>query len=297
MNHSLSSPQLVCRPALASDTEDVLEFTKFIWGGEDYIKYVWQDWLADPEGLLAVGEYGGHTVAMAKLSLVSNGQWWLEGFRVDPNFQGKKGGSHIHEYVDQWWLEHCEGPVRLMTSSKRVQVHHLCERLGYRRVSEISAFVAEPLVEKTDHFHLVSSFEIDSALAFIMKSDTLELSSGLMDFGWQDAAPDQMLLAKFIEGSNAYWWRGRDGVLLIWDHGDEPGNQVLGLGLPASKIGVLAELLMDTRRLAAKMNFQSVLWLAPIDNAPIASALDKAGYSNDWDSSAYLYEKRHPLRP
>jgi GNAT superfamily N-acetyltransferase len=297
MNQAFSSAQLVCRPALAGDTEDVLEFTKFIWDGEDYIKFVWADWLADSQGLLAVAEYGGHTVAMSKISLASKSQWWLEGFRVDPNFQGKKVGSHIHEYIDRWWLEHCAGTMRLMTSSQRVQVHHLCERLGYRKVGEISAFVAQPLIEGTDRFQLVSPSELTPALDFILKTEALELSSGLVDLGWQEVAPDEILLAKLIQEDHAYWWRGRQGLLLIWNEDAELGNEVLGLGLPACKSADLTELLVDARRLAIELKYRSLVWIAPVNQPQVVGPLEKAGYVNDWENSAYLYEKRHPQRP
>ncbi len=139
MNNPSTEPRLVCRPALPRDRADVFEFTKFIWEGHDYIRFVWDDWLADPHGLLAVAEYGGSTVGMAKVTLVSKGQWWLEGFRVDPRVQGLKVGSHIHEYVNDWWLEHGDGAVRLMTSSERVQVHHLSERTGFVRIGEVNS--------------------------------------------------------------------------------------------------------------------------------------------------------------
>jgi GNAT superfamily N-acetyltransferase len=130
VTQNFSSPVVVCRPALPRDTADVLEFIKFIWNGHDYVKYTWADWLADPQGILAVAEYGGHAVGLAKVTLLAPGQWWLEGFRVDPNFQGLKIGSHIHKYIDAWWLEHGDGTVRLMTNAQRVQVQHLSEKFG-----------------------------------------------------------------------------------------------------------------------------------------------------------------------
>ena len=79
-------------------------------------------------------------VGIAKVSPVFPGQWWLHGLRVDPEFQGLKIGSHLHEYVNEWWLEHGDGTIRLLTSTKRVQVHHLCERTGYNRVGEIITY-------------------------------------------------------------------------------------------------------------------------------------------------------------
>ena len=46
MHPSFTSPRVVIRPTLPSDTPDVLEFCKRIWDGHDYIPYVWDEWLA-----------------------------------------------------------------------------------------------------------------------------------------------------------------------------------------------------------------------------------------------------------
>jgi hypothetical protein len=48
----LSSTQVLCRQAVEVD---VIEFCKGIWDGEDYVPSVWEDWLQDPNGLLAAG--------------------------------------------------------------------------------------------------------------------------------------------------------------------------------------------------------------------------------------------------
>ena len=101
---------------------------------------MWQEWLDDPQGLLATAQYGLHAVGIAKVTHLSPGQWWLEGLRVDPKFQGLKIGSHLHEYMDRWWLRHGDGIIRLMTSSERVQVHHLCERTGYTKIGEVADY-------------------------------------------------------------------------------------------------------------------------------------------------------------
>jgi hypothetical protein len=83
-----SPPQVLCRPAIESDRADVLEFCRNIWDGEDYVPYVWDEWFRDPTGLLAVAEYDGHAIGCSKITQISTGQWWLEGFRVDPKYQG-----------------------------------------------------------------------------------------------------------------------------------------------------------------------------------------------------------------
>ena len=62
---SFSDPRLVCRPSLPSDTADVLAFTKRIWEGRDYIHLVWDEWLADPRGLLVSAQFGPRVVGIA----------------------------------------------------------------------------------------------------------------------------------------------------------------------------------------------------------------------------------------
>jgi len=285
---------VVCRPALPRDKADVLEFTKFIWDGHDYVQYAWDEWLTDSNGILAVAEYGGHCVGLAKVSLSAPGQWWLHGFRVDPKFQGLKIGSHIHNYVDEWWLGHGDGVARLMTSSKSVKVHHLCEKLGYTKILEVKELETSSLDEDCDNFQPLRKDEIPAALEAVQKSPIMALSRGLLDMGWDALIPTQDILASIQQRGMAFWWRGREGLLLEWDDDNEEGK-VLGLGLPVCPLDSLPEMLLDVRRLATQQGRVGVFWIAPLAKA-ILSAAEKAGYQHHREHSGYLYEKQHPAR-
>jgi hypothetical protein len=50
-------------------------------------------------------------------------------------------------------------------------------------------------------------------------------------------------------------------------------------------------MLMDIRRLAQARGFTSVIWLAPVKHE-VESALKNAGFTTDWDTTGFLYEKR-----
>jgi GNAT superfamily N-acetyltransferase len=290
---TFSSPVVVCRPALPSDKADVIEFTKFIWDGHDYIQYVWDEWLADPQGILAAAEYGGQCVGLAKVSLSAPGQWWLQGLRVDPKFQDMKIGSQLHRYVDEWWLEHGDGVVRLMTSSKRTKVHHLSEKFGYSKVLEVKEFETDSLDEPCTGFVSLKKDELSMALNVARDSPVLTLGHGLFDRGWDALQPTEDILTSIQQQGLAFWWRGGEGVLLAWDDENEAGK-VLGLGLPACSLESLPELLRDTRRLAAQQGRVGVFWIAPLE-AEILSAAEMAGYRHHVEHSGYLYEKRHPF--
>jgi GNAT superfamily N-acetyltransferase len=294
---SFSEARLVCRPALASDAQDVLEFTKYIWEGHDYIKYVWTDWFADPQGLLAVAQYGPHAVGTAKVSLISPDQWWLEGLRVDPNYQGLKIGSHLHEYMDAWWLKYGRGTIRLMTSSQRVQVHHLCDRSGYTKVGEVLGFrsptphsAAPQTGQPTDLSPAVLE-DLPAAVAFAASQSAHLL--GLMDSGWRFSMPDAITLARSADAGRLYWWRARSGLLVTWED-DEDEGRVLAIGLAAiDQPSRLPDLLRDVSSLAVQEGFAYAHWLAPLDDS-VQAALHQAGYETDWDHTAFLYAKPHP---
>lgn len=292
MKYSFSSPRVVCRPALPRDFDDVREFCKGIWDGHDYVPFVFRDWLADPHGILAAAEYAGRCVGIAKVTLLSPGQWWLEGFRVDPKLQGLKIGSHIHEYVDEWWLSNGDGIARLMTSAKRVKVHHLCEKLGYVKTAEVSGYHGPAIPDApTDSFHPVKETDWKAALEFASKSQTLKLT-GLVDMGWRQAVPDETLLREMIAAQKAFWWRDRAGLLLTWDD-REDDEKTLGICLPACELNALPEFLLEIRHLAAQQTCTDAYWIAPA-GASVAAALTSAGYATDWDAAGFIYEKKHP---
>lgn len=100
---------VVCRPARQSDTQEVMELTSTIWEGDDYVPKVWQDWLADPEGILAVAEHEDRVIGLGKLTLLAPGEWWLEGLRTHPDFEGHGVASHLHEYLLNFWLQNGKG--------------------------------------------------------------------------------------------------------------------------------------------------------------------------------------------
>ena len=100
----------------------------------------------------------------------ADGQWWLEGFRVDPKYQGLKVGSLIHHYLDHWWLEHGSGVLRLMMTSSNESVHHLCESTGYTKFSRCAA-TKRSLPGRVDAFTpAVSNDEdLDKVVEFALK--------------------------------------------------------------------------------------------------------------------------------
>ncbi len=283
---TFSSPLPVIRPALPKDKEDVAEFTKFIWGGHDYVGEVFPEWLKDPQGQLLVAEYAGKCIGCAKVSFLAPGQWWLEGFRVDPYFQGLKVGSRLDAAANEWFDAHGDGALRLMTSSKRVQVHHLSEARGFVRVGEVCAYAADALAESTDAFAPLRAEEADEAAEFCQRWSP----NGYLNVGWKFAAPNAEAICAAMKDENLFfWWRGRGGIVSAWED-DEEGAPRLIVGMEACAGEDRIELLKDLRRLASARGAVVARWMNVIGESVLRD-LDAAGYRKDWEDTAYLYER------
>ena len=304
MNKTFSAGQVFCRPAIERDLEEIREFCKTIWDGHDYVPDVIDDWFHDPQGIFAVAEYEGRAIACSKITRLVDSQWWLEGFRVDPNYQGLKVGSRIHQYADQWWLEHGDGLLRLMTSSKNKSVHHLCEITGFTKLFEVRGYKANPLSGGADRFAPAASSDRDlqTVIEFARRSPSLAITNCVVDFGWRGVNPiDQGALPELFSGyssfeKNVFWWRKDKGLLIVWDDFDSDQEEyTMGIGVLACALEDMSALLMDTRHLAAEQRKTTVFWLAPIYE-PVQAALKQAGFSSDWDNTAYVFEKKHSER-
>jgi GNAT superfamily N-acetyltransferase len=298
MTQTFSTPQVVCRPAIARDHVDVTEFCKGIWEGGDYVPDVWTHWYNDPNGILVTAEYKGHAIGCAKLSLIAKGQWWLEGFRVDPNKQGLKVGSKIHNYVVDWWLEHSDGAIRLMTDAGNLAVHHLCNRTGFIKTNEVCGYRATPIAEPTDNFSPIT--DAREAATFAMASESIKTTNGLIDFGWRICKPDEHAIENHSDHKadyfhTFYWWKDKQGLFSAWEDEDDE-KRTLVIGVVACHLDDMPALLMDVRKLAAQKKFDSIFQIA-FDIPQIVSQLEAAAFEKRWKrSNAFVFEREHPNR-
>ena len=282
--------QIVCRPALWKDTEQVLELSSHIWDGGDYIPKVWEDWLKDPDGLLGVAEIAGRVAGTFKLTKFADQEWYLEGLRVHPDFQERGVAAHIHDYVIETWHRMGRGVLRLTTASFNVKVHHMCERTGFRRIAEFISYRAPVLPESTKDFTLVGMDEVPIVYKFVNSSPVHSLSSGLINLGWVYANPQIKHIEDTVSSSHAWWWRGRAGFLSIWED-DEEDTREPGIELLACQLSDLPEVLADYRRLMGMVGYDSAGWVAP--NQPqVIGCLEGSGFVRNWDVSLYIFELR-----
>jgi len=285
-----NSDILVCRPALAKDKEAVLELSSHIWEGGDYIPSVWDEWLADPEGLFGVAEIHGRVAGVFKLTKFQENEWYMEGLRVHPDFQGQGVASHIHHYVVDTWRRIGGGIIRLVTGSYNVKIHRMCESTGFRRIAEFIPYRAPVEIEGTPDFSGLTMDEVTQAFEFIRGNPVHGLSSSLVNLGWVYGDLQLKHLKRAVEKKHAWWWRGCRGFLSIYEDDEDDANAP-GIQLIACQVNELGDLLRDYRILIRLIGHQSAGWVAP-NHPEVIDALEQNGFKRSWDVSLYIFELR-----
>jgi GNAT superfamily N-acetyltransferase len=271
------------------DTPGAMELTSKIWEGEDYIPHVWGDWLADPYGQLTIAEYGGKIVGIGKLTRITETQWWLEGLRVHPDYEGRGIASRLHDYHLGLWKRSTGKILRLATNSIRYPVHHLCERTGFHKVGEFALYTA-PVTDLTDNtFTPLTSSGIQAASEVALTSPAYQLSFGLFDLLWQWASLENAFLAEAVRRERAWWWKGKRGLLISRDDFDHDQKPLPYLQLLACSIHDIADMLLGYRSLAARLGFDQAGWIAPL-HPDLLPLLESTGFIRRWETAIFIFE-------
>ncbi|MEG0773720.1 GNAT family N-acetyltransferase [Clostridium sp.] len=119
------------------DYQDMLDISKDIWEGTDYLPHVFHNWVDDNGIFLGgVDSNKNKVIAVAKLSKLYDGSGWLEGLRVHKDYRGQRLGRRISEEMLQrakMALEQGEiDKIAFSTHITNVESRTMMESLGFK---------------------------------------------------------------------------------------------------------------------------------------------------------------------
>src|SRR5947209_1908153 len=138
-------PQIEIRPAKPEDREAVLAFCVSTWEWGDYMEYVWDDWLHNPNGLLLVATLDEKPIGVAHIRMLSETDAWLEGMRVDPVHRQHGVANALYKGQIAEALRRGATNARLVTESTNTAALRLIERGSMHRVGAFAPYTAAPV--------------------------------------------------------------------------------------------------------------------------------------------------------
>jgi GNAT superfamily N-acetyltransferase len=128
---SQSTTKIKIRNAEPDDKAAILEISKKIWNGHDYLPMVWDDWLADKVGRLIVATVNGRTVGVAHGWLQTPDVAWLEGVRVHEQYRGHGIAGKLNNSLVEWARKKHARVARLCTGSSNQDSRKHLVKIGF----------------------------------------------------------------------------------------------------------------------------------------------------------------------
>lgn len=283
---------LTIRPARPGDRPAMERICAVTWDWGDYIPEIWDDWLADEQGQLIVGDLEGQVVALSKTTFQPAGQAWLEGMRVDPTCRQRGIAGQFLEYSIAQARARGACVVRLGTSAHNTPVHIIAARAGMERVGAYVLRSAEPLPDGSPLIYL-APVQDARLRAFLAQSPALAHTRGLYSVGWAWQELSEARASQFLAAAQVvvHLAAGSDILALVTVHVDPDGDE-MWIGFADGRPQELAELASNIRFNAAQRGIARVRVMVP-DLPWLLNAFEAAGYvPGDWEGELWIFERR-----
>ncbi len=278
----MAALDVVIRPVRPADRERVIELTRDIWEGHDYLPRVFDDWVSAAGATFQAVELEGVVVGLQRLRPYASRLVWYEGLRVASTHrrQGLARAmlvSALAEAREQGFRE-----MRLATGNPTAVT--LFESAGFERLVDVRWWKGVR-VEGGESGRIPGPAEAEKLWRGVAGSPGLELYGGVTaDFnGARDIGAEE--LARLAEiGMLRAGLGGRAIVGLR-----EPWGDNIAVALVAGGGGALRELLLALRFEADADGLADVTIALPRDH-PAGEDLRATGYdfAND-DDTSYIY--------
>lgn len=164
------------RPVRPADHDRVVEMTRDVWDGRDYIASVFDGWVSDAGAAFQAAELDGIVVGLQRLRPYAPGLIWYEGLRVASTHR-RQGiaramlTSAVEEAREQRFRE-----MRLAT--REPAAVQLFESLGFRRLVSLRWWRGKR-VEGGDPARIPDASEAKKLWPFVAGSPGIELYGGI----------------------------------------------------------------------------------------------------------------------
>jgi GNAT superfamily N-acetyltransferase len=277
--------ELTLRPVRPSDRDRIVELTKDVWGGRDYLPSVFDDWVADAASAFQALEVEGVVVGLQRLRPYAPGLVWYEGLRVATSHRRQGLARVMLDSAIAEAREQGHGEMRLATGNP--EAVRLFESVGFKKLVDVRWWRG-PRVEGGESPRIPAAAEAEKLWPMVAKSPGIELFNGVMaDFnGARDINAAE--LARLAETGMLRVGPGGRAVAGL----RRPWGNNIAVGFLAGSGGALRELLLALRFESDADGLDDVVVSLPRGH-PAADDLRASGYdfAND-DDHSYIYALR-----
>ena len=177
-----------------SDRDDVMEISRHVWEGHDYLPSVFESWLNDENSHFYGVEQDGRVVAVANLRLLEGGRTgWMEGLRVHPDYRGKGYANEMTRFLVRKAEDFGIERLRYTTGDNNAASLKLASMAGFQRLLEKTVFwCVKPKKASVVRAYLpIEEWKPENAFELLKTNPNLVLH-GVLVYDWKavDSVPE-----------------------------------------------------------------------------------------------------------
>lgn len=298
---------LLVRKVELRDKDEIIRISSKIWEGDDYISFVFEDWVNDPHGLFTAVIYEDKIVGFGRLVYLSPTDVWLEGLRRDPDVTIKGVGKTLSEHYLKILQNKKLTSIRFSTYYENIASITIAEKLGFRAAKRMTIRSFDLPDENEQEMKELRELDFDvSAMqpaeslqkvcSYIEESPFYRMSDNYFCIGWVCYSYSRAIIDKYFLACKQYLisYEGNEinGLLLYDMMHSTNAHVVCNIAfLSAENEKIIAGLLHSIKILAAKNNHKTIDIKLPTDDKKLLNSLEKAGFES-WgkDDDFIVYE-------
>lgn len=169
---------------MPSDRAAMIELTRNVWDGDDYVPFVWDRWLADSDGWLMAAVLDGRLVGLQHIDRQPDGSAWVEGIRVAADVQNHGIGGALLAQAITWAQEHGSPWLRLATSSDNPASNRIAQRSGLSVLGRFASVGAAAAAGASARVRIAAPTECDRIWCLLMGTFGGDPETWVYTEGW-----------------------------------------------------------------------------------------------------------------
>lgn len=275
------------RQGSAADLAVVTQICSDVYGGNDYVPEMWEEWTASPQSRGFIVEMHGQAAGLyfLRLDVAGSSTGWLQGVRVEAAFRKQGVARFILEQAILQSRELGLDFVQYVTAQDNLPMHRLAGLNGFWHVGNFLNYNFEKgeVAPRGNAraSRLVTTSEFDEAYHILLESPEYQLGHGIYCTTWNWKPLSLDIFRQHLERREVYCLTGALKVLAILHRAETASYWITFLaGDTASKLPLLQELARRvTKHILPGQPFE---FTAQLIQTPINEALLKrAGFEPD----------------
>ncbi|MFX0059108.1 MAG: GNAT family N-acetyltransferase [Candidatus Hodarchaeota archaeon] len=215
--------ELYFRELIKEDIPAIIDISKDIWEGEDYIPLVIERWIKEKDCMnygTFIDKEKKELIGFGRIKLFPNGVAWLEGGRVKITHQKMGVGREQLRYAIEYARKSGSKVAQYDTSSKNYGSVALAKYFGFkmRKRMEVLECKAEDLKISETHIPKVREIRVDEAKHFYRE---FNIGSGdEVCIGWS------YIPLEFLEEKGSKWLINSDAILQKMDIQSQDSSEI-----------------------------------------------------------------------